>query len=109
MEQSPYLLSKIGDLSISWPIKVLRRQHRNGCQRIGVSWEAMEDHQNEQLQTFLYRREKLWPVRLAPFDGFAMLALMGRLLQRPIAEDWFTRSQLPVSNPLADSAKSLPL
>ena len=106
MEQSPYLLSKIGDLSISWPIKVLRRQHRNGRQRIGVSWDAMEDHQNEQLQTFLYRREKLWPVRLAPFDGFAMLALMGRLLQRPIAEDWFTRSQLPVSNPLADSAKS---
>ena len=59
----------------------------------------MEDHQNEKLQTFLYRREKLWPVRWAPFDGFAMLALIRRLLQRPIPEDWFSRSQVPVGIP----------
>ena len=99
MEQNPCLLFKTGDLSGSWPVKVLRRQQRNGSQRIGVSWEAMEDHQTEQLQTFLYRREKLWPVRWAPFDGFAMLALIRRLLQRPIPEDWFSRSQVLVSIP----------
>jgi len=99
MDQNPYLLLKTGDLSGSWPVKVLRRQQRNGRERIGVSWEGIEDHQKEQIQTFLYRREKLWPVRLAPFDGFAMLALMGRLLQRPIPEDWFSRSQVPVSIP----------
>jgi hypothetical protein len=97
--QNPYLLLKAGGLSGSWPVKELRRQHRNGRERIGVSWEAMEDHQNEKLQTFLYRREKLWPVRWAPFDGFAMLALIRRLLQRPIPEDWFSRSQVPVGIP----------
>jgi hypothetical protein len=99
MDQNPYLLLKTGDLSGSWPVKELRRQQRNGRERIGVSWEEMKDHQNEQLQTFLYRREKLWPVRWAPFDGFAMLALIRRLLQRPIPEDWFSRSQVPVGIP----------
>ena len=99
LDQNPYLLLKAGGLSGSWPVKELRRQHRNGRERIGVSWEAMEDHQNETLQTFLYRREKLWPVRWAPFDGFAMLALIRRLLQRPIPEDWFSRSQVPVGIP----------
>ena len=99
LDQNPYLLLKAGGLSGSWPVKELRRQHRNGRERIGVSWEAMEDHQNEKLQTFLYRREKLWPVRWAPFDGFAMLALIRRLLQRPIPEDWFSRSQVPVGIP----------
>ena len=99
MDQKSCLVLKTGDLSGSWPVKVLRRQQRNGRERIGVSWEAMEDHQNEQLQTFLYRREKLWPVRWAPFDGFAMLALIRRLLQRPIPEDWFSRSQVPVGIP----------
>ena len=99
LDQNPYLLLKAGGLSGSWPVKELRHQHRNGRERIGVSWEAMEDHQNEKLQTFLYRREKLWPVRWAPFDGFAMLALIRRLLQRPIPEDWFSRSQVPVGIP----------
>jgi len=99
LDQNPYLLLKAGGLSGSWPVKELRRQQRNGRERIGVSWEEMKDHQNEQLQTFLYRREKLWPVRWAPFDGFAMLALIRRLLQRPIPEDWFSRSQVPVGIP----------
>ena len=99
LDQNPYLLLKAGGLSGSWTVKELRRQQRNGRERIGVSWEEMKDHQNEQLQTFLYRREKLWPVRWAPFDGFAMLALIRRLLQRPIPEDWFSRSQVPVGIP----------
>lgn len=99
MERNPYLVLKTGGLTGSWPVKILRRQQRNGRQRIGASWEGIEDHQNEKLQTFLYRREKLWPVRWAPFDGFAMLALIRRLLQRPIPEDWFSRSQVPVRIP----------
>ncbi len=96
----PCLHWETGDLIGSWPVKVLRCQQNNGRMRVGAAWQAIDQHQGGQLQTFLYRREKLWPVRWAPFDGFAVLALIRRLLQRPTPEDWFSRSQVPVNSPI---------
>jgi len=103
------LLLNTCDLSGCWPVKVITRQQRNGRQRIGVSWGPIKNCQREKLQIFLYRRVNLWPIRLAPFDGFAILALLRRLLQRPCPEDWFSRSQIPVSSPSVDSASRNPL
>ena len=85
-----------GGLSGCWPVQVVRTQRRQGGQSLGLAWGALDDRQREQLQAFLYRREKLWPMRLAPFDGLALLALGRRLLQQPGPDDWFQRSQLPV-------------
>ena len=92
----------IGGLPGSWPVHVMRHQQRNGRQRIGVAWGEIEDHQKELLQIYLYRRNNLWPMRWAPFDGLAILAVLRRLIQRPSPEDWFSRSQLPISSPSVD-------
>jgi cellulose synthase (UDP-forming) len=85
-----------GGLAGCWPVEVVCSQGRRNGTRIGLVWQGLEDRQREQLHRFLYRRESLWPMRLDPFDGLALLALGGRLLQRPRPEDWFQRSQLPV-------------
>jgi len=92
----------IGGLPGSWPVHVMRHQQRNGRQRIGVAWGEIEDHQKELLQIYLYRRNNLWTMRWAPFDGLAILAVLRRLIQRPSPEDWFSRSQLPISSPSVD-------
>lgn len=100
------LIFKTELLPGSWPVKVICGQQRQGRQRIGVSWEAIKEQQREQLQIFLYRRDNLWPMRWAPFDGIAMVALLRRLLQRPCPEAWFSRSQVPVSSPFNDGLKA---
>jgi len=100
------LIFKTELLPGTWPVKVICREQRHGRQRIGVSWEAIKEHQKEQLQIFLYRRDNLWPMRWAPFDGIAMVALLRRLLQRPCPEDWFSRSQVPVASPFNDGLKA---
>jgi cellulose synthase (UDP-forming) len=100
------LIFKTELLPGTWPVKVICREQRHGRQRIGVSWEAIKEHQKEQLQIFLYRRDNLWPMRWAPFDGIAMVALLRRLLQRPCPEDWFSRSQVPVASPFDDGLKA---
>ena len=86
-----------GGLAGAWPVQLVRTQARPGGLGIGLAWGALDHRQREQLQGFLYRRANLWPHRLAPFDGWALLALARRLLQRPGPDDWFQRSQLPVS------------
>lgn len=90
------LAVQAGGLAGCWPVQVVRRQEGRNGTRIGLAWRGLEDRQREQLQRFLYRRESLWPMRLAPGDGLALLALGRRLLQRPGPDDWFQRSQLPV-------------
>ena len=90
-----------GGLAGCWPVQLVRTQRRSGCLGIGLTWGALAVCQREQLQGFLYRRETLWPLRLAPFDGLALLALGRRLLQRPGPDDWFQRSQLPVRGEVA--------
>ena len=85
-----------GGLAGPWPVQLVRTQRRPGCLGIGLAWGALDASQRQQLQRFLYRRETLWPQRLAPFDGLALLALGRRLLQWPEPDDWFQRSQLPV-------------
>ena len=86
-----------GGLAGAWPVQLVRTQVRPGGLGIGLAWGALDHRQREQLQGFLYRRDNLWPHRRAPFDGWALLALARRLLQRPGPDDWFQRSQLPVS------------
>jgi cellulose synthase (UDP-forming) len=98
-EPDPHLYFTTDGLSETWPIKLIRREQRHGRERMGGSWAAIQEGQKEQLQIFLYRRKNLWPMRWAPFDGLAMLALLRRLLQRPCPEDWFSRSQVPVNSP----------
>ena len=105
MDMDQNLIFKTDLLPGSWPVKVICGQQRQGRQRIGVSWEVIKEQQREQLQIFLYRRDNLWPVRWAPFDGIAMVALLRRLLQRPCPEDWFSRSQVPVASPFNDGMK----
>jgi len=90
-----------GGLAGRWPVQLVRTQRRPGCLGLGLAWGALDAVQREQLQGFLYRRESLWPLRLAPFDGLALLALGRRLLQRPGPDDWFQRSQLPVRGEVA--------
>ncbi len=86
----------VGGLAGRWPVQLVGTQTRAGCRRIGLAWGPLDPDQREQLQRFLYRREPLWPLRLAPFDGRALLALGRRLLQSPGPEGWFQRSQFPV-------------
>jgi len=105
MDMDQNLIFKTDLLPGSWPVKVICGQQRQGRQRIGVSWEVIKEQQREQLQIFLYRRDNLWPVRWAPFDGIAMVVLLRRLLQRPCPEDWFSRSQVPVASPFNDGMK----
>jgi len=91
------LVLPAGGLAGEWPVQFVRTQAHRGGLRVGLTWAALDQRQREQLQGFLYRRDHLWPLRLAPFDGFALLALGRRLLQLPGPDDWFQRSQLPVS------------
>ena len=85
-----------GGLAGEWPVQVVRTQSRPGGLGIGLAWGVLDDRQREQLQRFLYRQDHLWPTRLAPFDGLALLALGRRLFQRLGPDDWFQRSQLPL-------------
>ena len=90
-----------GGLAGEWPVQLVRTQKRPGGLGIGLAWGALDHREREHLHRFLYRRANLWPLRRAPFDGFALLALGRRLLQRPGPDDWFQRSQLPVRDELA--------
>lgn len=67
--------------------------------RLGCTWWNLTDSQTEQLQTFLYRRPALWPVRRAPFEPLALLVVLGRLLIGWRPETWFRRSALPQESP----------
>jgi cellulose synthase (UDP-forming) len=73
------------------PIQI---QTRKGTQ-LGCTWGSLTDAEKEQLQGFLYRRPALWPVRRAPFEPLALLAVLGRLLIGCRPETWFRRSALP--------------
>jgi len=95
------LLVPTGGLAGAWPVQLVRTQACPGGLGIGLAWGALDHRQREQLQGFLYRRANLWPHRRAPFDGWALLALGRRMLQRPGPDDWFQRSQLPVSGEAA--------
>ncbi len=67
--------------------------------RLGCTWGPLTNAQNEQLQTFLYRRPALWPVRRAPFEPLALVVVLGRLLIGCRPETWFRRSALPQASP----------
>ncbi|MFM7635079.1 MAG: hypothetical protein ACKO7Z_05755, partial [Cyanobacteriota bacterium] len=64
-------------------------------QRLGCTWGALSDRQREQLQSHLYRRPNLWPIRRAPLEPLALLVVLGRLLIGCRTETWFCRSALP--------------
>ncbi|MEA5473094.1 cellulose synthase catalytic subunit [Synechococcus sp. CCY9201] len=80
--ESPLLISSLGD------------RRRDGW-RLAGRWGALSPQQRDQLQTLLYRRDRLWPQRTAPFELLALPAVL-RLLLRPCGPDtWFQRSLIP--------------
>ncbi|MEB3264515.1 MAG: cellulose synthase catalytic subunit [Synechococcus sp.] len=70
----------------------LTRQSWRGAGR----WGSLSAAQGEQLQTLLYRRPQLWPLRRAPLEPLALPALL-RLLLPGRPEGPFRRSLIPQS------------
>ncbi len=74
--------------------RVLRRRgHRV---QLGGIWSFRDPQQRLRLQARLGQQAGCWPVRRAPAEPRALLALLGRLLRPPGAPDWFCRSALPI-------------
>ncbi|MCT0226230.1 cellulose synthase catalytic subunit [Synechococcus sp. CS-1328] len=72
-----------------------RGERRRDGWRLAGRWGALSPQQRDQLQTLLYRRDRLWPQRRAPFELLALPAVL-RLLLRPCGPDtWFQRSLIP--------------
>lgn len=63
--------------------------------RLGARWPA-DPAQQLRLQALLYQQPQCWPVRRAPAEPLALLALLLRLPRRQHRQDWFRRSCLPL-------------
>jgi cellulose synthase (UDP-forming) len=78
------------------PLQPLAR-HRG---RLGAHWGACSNEQCQALRRFLYSREGVWPVRLAPPEPLALAVVIARLLLGCRPEGWFHRSLVPQNPPL---------
>jgi cellulose synthase (UDP-forming) len=83
---------------------VVECQHRD---QLGCTWGSLNGAQAEALQSFLYRRCDLWPVRRAPFELLALLVVLGRLISGCRPESWFRRSLLPQNSLPQEKIKPL--
>ncbi|MCT0198648.1 glycosyltransferase [Synechococcus sp. CS-1325] len=71
---------------------------RRGCRigrRLGCRWAPLSHSQSEALDRLLYRGEGTWPRRQAPFEPFALVAVLAQLLRPVPPQGWFRRSVLP--------------
>ena len=81
------------------PLQVQAVRQPGAAILIGACWRPLTPEQREQLQTLLYRRPNLWPVRQAPNELLGWLAVGKRLLQRMPSQGWFHHSRLPLRYP----------
>lgn len=88
--RSPLTLAAPGLGGQPWPLRLVVARGR----LLGGLWQAALPLPQRQRQ--LYQQPGLWPVRQAPSEPLALLALLGRLLapSRPLG--WFWRSSLPI-------------
>ena len=77
------------------PLSLERLQTNRHGQRIGCRWGQLSPSQSEALAQLLYRGDGCWPRRQAPFEPFALLAVLARLLRPVPPQGWFQRSLLP--------------
>jgi cellulose synthase (UDP-forming) len=86
-----------------WPLQLERREGL----LLGGRWGDLSELQRDALHRRLYRRPGQWPVRRAPAEPLALLALLLRLLRPRGRDSWFRRSLMPVI-PVGVSAPAHP-
>ena len=72
------------------------RRHRRSFQ-LGASWRWAYPQQQQQLRARLVQRAGCWPVREAPPEPLALLAVIACVMWPPPPEHWFHRSALPIN------------
>jgi len=82
-------------------------QHQGRRVRLGGTWSWHSPRQHLRLQAQLGQQAGCWPVRRAPTEPWALLALLGRLIRPPRPPGWFHRSALPIvlasSSPISNT------
>jgi cellulose synthase (UDP-forming) len=80
-----------------------------GRAQLGAVWLWRSPAEAFRLQGQLYQQPGAWPVRQAPPDRLAVLALLKRLVWPAGPEGWFTRSALPICFPRTACTLALPV
>jgi cellulose synthase (UDP-forming) len=80
----------------AWLIRVQRLERSSGRVRLGASWLGESCGEHQRLQRLLYRLGNPWPMRQAPRELRALLAVLVALLRPLPPEGWFRRSTLPI-------------
>jgi cellulose synthase (UDP-forming) len=79
-----------------WPLQAQRLERRAEQMRLGAGWVGQSAAERERRQSLLYRQGGRWPVRQAPREPRALLAVLVALLCPLPAQGWFRRSALPI-------------
>ena len=79
-----------------WPLQGQRLERRGEQMRLGAGWVGQSAAERERRQSLLYRQVGRWPVRQAPREPRALLAVLVALLCPLPAQGWFRRSALPI-------------
>lgn len=95
----------LGEETFTLLPQVLERRGRSVL--LGGIWQWDSPQQRLRLQARLGQEGGCWPVRRAPAEPLALLAVLGRLLRPPGPPGWFQRSALPIelggNGPLSSS------
>ncbi|WP_254977755.1 glycosyltransferase [Cyanobium sp. ATX 6A2] len=79
-----------------WQLLAQRLERRGQQVRLGAGWLVQSAAARERRQTLLYRQCCRWPMRQAPPEPRALLAVLVALLRPLPAQGWFRRSVLPI-------------
>jgi cellulose synthase (UDP-forming) len=79
-----------------WQLRAQRLERQGELVRLGADWLGQSAALRERRQSLLYRPGGRWPMRQAPREPRALLAVLVALLRPLPAQGWFRRSALPI-------------